>query len=220
MIVRIDEFRRVYENSDNQVSVILSDIAEYRPDLFDIAFHGRRGEINFDENKPMFFAEKKADAEWYAKERGDVNGTPNIHAAHLDIKKPFVLLNKQNSFDFIDLIKRAGFDIEVIIKDNGGWEIPNQYMQPIKDHSPYDGSNLVDWIYVPGVKQQLMKEGYDGIEAWDVLENTEVKIKIPFKKSQIKEVTPDTLMNFYRDAKLNGNKPELLKAVQDRIKNN
>jgi len=153
--------------------------------ILETYYHGRRGKIIFDEDKPMFFAKDKETADWYSDARG--KGESNILETDLDIKKPFKLYSKKDAFKFIEIIKRAGFDIVIDYK-KVGWDIPQKYTQPVRDHSPYDGENLIDWIYVPKVKDQLKKEGYDGILAYDILGNKEIEIAIPFFKRQIKNL--------------------------------
>lgn len=63
----------------------------------------------------------------------------------------------------------------------------------------YDGYNENDLIYVPAVRDALIAKGFDSLRAWDVLENSEINILVPFKNpSQIKSADPVT-----RDSKGN-----------------
>ena len=50
------------------------------------------------------------------------------------------------------------------------------------------GENPNDFVYDKRIRDELVRQGYDGFEGWDVLENTEIPIIIAFYDSQIKEV--------------------------------
>lgn len=132
---------------------------------------------------PTFFARNKEDAIQYEGMRGI--GNPTTIKVYLDLKHPFITgYNKEQAVKFIELINRAGYKVNVIEGKNG-WNISEEQTKPIRENSPYDGENLNDWIYVPKVREQLIKEGYDGLEASDVFSNYEIDIIIPLNTNQI-----------------------------------
>jgi hypothetical protein len=58
----------------------------------------------------------------------------------------------------------------------------------IRKHSPYDGTNVNHLVYVPAVREQLTKEGYDSVITSDVLENTEIETYVALASEQIRVV--------------------------------
>ena len=56
----------------------------------------------------------------------------------------------------------------------------------IAKHSEYDGYNFNDLVYIPEIRQQLKKMGYDGWRGWDVLGNEEIPAIVAFNHSQVK----------------------------------
>lgn len=121
---------------------------------------------------PAFFTREKSGAEWYKYDRGDEDGT--ITEAYLCFENPFIIDGKESAMAFIDLARRAGVEI-ALSDDEHGWSIE---APEIRQHSPYEGLNINDLVYIPAVIRQLFDEGYDGIIASDVLENTEIDIYI------------------------------------------
>jgi hypothetical protein len=53
---------------------------------------------------------------------------------------------------------------------SGAWSFESDL---IRRNSPYDGGNALDMVYAPEVQRWLRKNGYDGVYAFDTLENTE-----------------------------------------------
>lgn len=56
--------------------------------------------------------------------------------------------------------------------------------EDIGKHSPHDASDgfPLDWLYVPAVRQQLSRNGFDCVYAWDILANDEVPVIVTWKK--------------------------------------
>ena len=90
---------------------------------------------------------------------------------------------------FIDLARRAGVEVTVT-EDEYGWsfEAPE-----ITKHCPYDGTNINHLIYIPAVRERLLKEGYDSVITSDVLENTEIETYIALFPEQIRLIPPNVL---------------------------
>jgi len=112
---------------------------------------------------PIFVTAKSEDAQWYATERGGEKG--RIHEVIPRIQNPL-----DTTYDggesFIQLIKDAGIEV---VDGEYGPEVP-----AIAEHSPYDGTNLNDAVYIPEVRKALLDAGYDSVKMWDVLENSEI----------------------------------------------
>ena len=125
-----------------------------------VVYHGsREGAGVIDEFKtPAFFSPDKMAADWYGDSR----------PYYLNIKNP------AGYNDIIKAAKKAG------VKDVGG-EYPE-----VAKHSPYDGTNENDLVYIPKVREQLKSMGFDGYRAWDWLGNSEIDAIVAFDKSQIR----------------------------------
>ncbi len=57
--------------------------------------------------------------------------------------------------------------------------------EDVAAHGPYDGDNLLDFLYLPMVRQALEWLGFDGYRGWDVLTNYEVPVVVAFHLGQI-----------------------------------
>lgn len=124
-------------------------------------------------NIPAFFTTDKAGAEWYLTERGD--GNWSMTEATVFFNNPFVVEDKDSAMAFIDVARRAGITVN-INEDEYGWEF---HSTEIANYSPDDdGTNHLHLLYIPAMREQLLKEGYDGVQAWDSLENTEIPVYI------------------------------------------
>ncbi len=131
--------------------------------LPETAFHGRRGPATFTEGVPAFFTLDRRGAEWYAMERGDPGHEPYVHAAVLSMR------HAARYDDLIRAVEEAGATTE-----------------DVQAHSPNDGDNANDFLYVPGVQQALERRGFDAYEGWDVLTNDEIPIVVVWHPEQIR----------------------------------
>jgi hypothetical protein len=127
-----------------------------------IVYHGRRGGLNLKEDRPVFFADKKEDSEWYAYERGPSSEKPMITEATVDV----------GQLASLDDLKKAVKEVGATRKD-------------IQKHSVYDGWNDIDYLYVPEVRKILKDKGFDGFQGWDVLTNMEILITVIFDTERI-----------------------------------
>lgn len=123
--------------------------------------HGGTGELKA--GRPIWFTSDVNDAKWFSGERGGEN--PQLVHADVTIKNP---------------AREA--DVEAAAKAVGATE------QDIRKHSDYEGSNLLDFVYVPKVVEELKRKGFDGVIDSDVLENTSIMAYIPFDQSQVNVV--------------------------------
>lgn len=126
-------------------------------------YHGRRGPISFAPGRPAFFTRQREGAKWYSRERGE--GKPGIGTFALDIKRP-----------------ARHRDLDAAVRETGATD------SDVFEHSQYSGENFVDYLYVPEVVEALKAKGFDGYVGWDVLENTEIEIAVPFGSGQIRRV--------------------------------
>lgn len=127
------------------------------------AYHG--GTLIGTLQPPIFLAVDINEADHYV-----------IHADNPDItslfeikftsNKIFKIRTKQDCVNFFDIIRSAGFPIEIEEKQ-GYWEVPDKYTEPIRKHSRHDGRNYNDWCYVPKVRNKLLELGYDTISSID-----------------------------------------------------
>jgi len=127
-----------------------------------VVFNGRRGGISFKSNKPILFTGKLEIAEWYAYNRGNFNKPPIVTTVSLD-------LNKTADYqDLMQAIKETGTGIE-----------------DVKAHSLREKPNVIDYLYVPKVRANLVDNDFDCFEGWDVLPNVEIMITAVFDPAQI-----------------------------------
>ena len=125
-------------------------------------YHGRRGGLPDDKPPPLFFADKKDDAVWYAYERGPHSEKPVITETTIKIEK---------GASFEDL-KQAVLDTGANRKD-------------ILNHSAYEGENDIDYLYVPKIMETLKNKGFDNFQGLDVLTNMEISVTVIFDLAQI-----------------------------------
>src|SRR5271157_1007061 len=129
-------------------------------------YHGRRGEQTFDSSRPAFFAREREGAGWYAHERGEDDAEPGIGEYRLQLRKPARL---RDLMEVVDALGATDKDIQ--------------------KHSPYDGENTTDYLYVPEVVAALKAKGFDGFIGWDTLSNGDLQIAVPFNTTQIKQIS-------------------------------
>jgi|GEM_PF-2220825 len=148
-----------------------------------IVFHGatKREIHKFD--CPAFFTDNREGAEFYLN--GESDGV--MLEAYLSLQNPFYACHsRMESMAFIDIARRAGVEVTVTEGEYGwSFEAPD-----IARYSPYDGENLNDLIYVPAVREQLWKEGYDSLVTSDVIENGEIETYVALSAEQVRIVVP------------------------------
>jgi hypothetical protein len=117
---------------------------------------------------PAFFADDRKAARWFAVERAGAE--PGVlMEVELDIRNP------ATSADLIRAAKAAG----VAVVESPYFEAPE-----VSKYAPYDGSNPLDLVYIPKVRAELLKRGFDGVRAWDLLEADEIEVWITLKNGQ------------------------------------
>jgi len=138
-----------------------------------LAYHGTDKAHETQLKAPLFLTTDRSGARWYAVNRG---GAGVIIKGEIEGAK---LLNLMNDYDdkFLEMAKKAG--IKFSMK-------PYFYCAEIKKHSPNDGGNPNDLVYVPKMQAALKAAGYDGIHTSDVLENEEIETIILLDTSKFK----------------------------------
>jgi len=152
------------------------------PDVPHVVYHGTGTEHDGDFRVPSFFTSDPQGAEWYAKNRGD---NPQIFPVHLSMKKPLDTRSKEGIFKLSSIAHNAGVHGE-LKETPKGWQFTSN---DIAEHSPYEGDNPLDLLYIPKVRNALYQNGHDGVIASDVLANDEIPTFIPLHPQQIKSAT-------------------------------
>jgi len=135
-----------------------------------VVYHGSQTGHKFQDGEyrtPTWFTPDKGGADWF--------GDP----------MPFYL-SIRNPANFDDLILAAKKTKQVPEDFDYTVDLPDD--SDISKHSPYDGSNHNDLIYVPEIREQLKKSGFDGLKIWDALGNQEIEAIIPLDSSQIRKI--------------------------------
>ena len=121
---------------------------------------------------PAFFADDPKAARWFATERSS-SGSGVLMEVDLDIRRP------AGTADLISAARKAGVEIT----EDPYFEAPE-----ISEHSPYEGSNPLDLVYIPRVRDELRRQGCDGVRAWDLLESSEVLVWVTLDDNQARTV--------------------------------
>jgi hypothetical protein len=145
-----------------------------------LAYHGTGKKPTTKLKPPIFVTTQREGAEWYAAERGNgENGV--ILVGDLQVKKPFDLRRFDGYEKYLELAKSAGIEFE-------GMDVHNEqfFCKEIQDHSPYDGTNSSDLVYIPKFQAALKAAGYDSLHMSDVLTNDEIDTYVIFDPSLFK----------------------------------
>ena len=142
---------------------------------------------------PIFFTDDKIEAEGYAWERGV---PPTLQTADLT---PF-----ENPATVDDVIEASRGLVDSYKHDFGFGDFEVEIWPEIKEHSPYDGTNPYDLLYIPRVREALKTKGFDGVKGWDVVSNYEIPVFIPLDTSQFtlrepSEVTSNPYQRKYEE---------------------
>ncbi len=141
-------------------------------------YHGTGSDVK-DFNAPAFLTPDISGAEWYAMNRGD---NPNIMPVYLGAKNIFDARDEQGMMRLIDAAKRAQIPVNVS-RDDYGWSFESPRISEV---SSYDGDNPLDLLYAPEMREQLQKEGFDAVRAWDPLSNSAIEAYVALQPTQIK----------------------------------
>lgn len=179
-IKEVPELKYSVEDSDFKEWFANSKVVDKNGDPL-IVFHGTTVQKIDKFNIPAFFTDDKGGAEYFLYDEPD----GIIVEAYLSFQNPFYACHsREESMAFIDLARRAGVEITIEEDEYGfSFEAPDIAM-----HSPYDGTNINHLVYIPAVREQLLKEGYDSLITSDVLENTEIETYIAISLKQIRVI--------------------------------
>ena len=123
-------------------------------------YHGKVKGTKLKGGKPIFLTPHKKGAEWYSYKTGLKGEVLEFQAS---------MKNPASHKDLMQAVEDTG----VAVKDIG-------------IHSPYGGSNPNDYLYVPKVIKNLKEKGFDSFKGYDILENSEIPVRVVFDKSQLK----------------------------------
>ena len=161
----IKEYQKDYKKFSDDMHVHIGHNQFYLKRLLRRPVFTGRGEGNLNLKElppgtPIWFTDKPKNAHWFAMERSE--GKPTIIEAILHVKKPANFLTLQNIY-----LK--------LIKEN-----------PDIEKNPYvNNYNENDLIYIPEVRAELEKQGYDSLLVWDQLENYEIPALVIWNPQQI-----------------------------------
>lgn len=136
------------------------------------AYHGT-SHIGNKLKAPIFLALRKEDAEWYAYSRGDEG---YVISGEMDPGKVLDCVDA-DVHPLIEIASKVGVEFS---------ENPYFYCAEIEKHSPYDGSNVSDLVYVPKIAQHIKAEGYNSVRILDVLTNSEIEAYVIFDAARFK----------------------------------
>lgn len=149
-----------------------------------VMYHGTSTDIT-KFNMPAFFTDLPENTEFYSMERGEDEGGRTI-PVFLSIKKPLIAQDRAGAQEMIAIANRAGIKIDIENFTDGSWDTI------IRDHGDAPetiGANHNDLVYSKAFRDQLAKEGYDGLHASDGFFNGDIDIWVPVSPEQIKSAT-------------------------------
>jgi hypothetical protein len=125
-----------------------------------VVYHGGKSGTP---SAPAFLTPDREGAQWYAGERGG-----GVHAAFVAMKNPLDIDSKGGFDTLLRAANAAG--VEATFK-NGVFDAPGLIgVERASTHNP------LDLLYSPEVRAELLREGYDGVRGFDVLENSEIPV--------------------------------------------
>lgn len=121
----------------------------------EVWFHGGPvGSLDNAVARPLFLTRDKGGAEWFVTNRGDRENV--LQSTPVHVENPARMR-----------------DLMAAVADVGATEAD------ISENSSYDGTNDIDYVYVPAVREALLARGFDSLLASDVLENGSIEILVP-----------------------------------------
>lgn len=153
-----------------------------------VVYHGTGAKDFAEYTTPAFFTPDKQGAEWYAKNREDVGGNERIEEVYLNIKNPLDATGKSGALTLVEIAEKAGVKTN-FMDGPDGWEV---FIPEVSKYSPYDGTNYIDALYIPKVREALISEGYDGVFLLDTLSNDSIPTWVALKPDQIKRASKVT----------------------------
>ena len=143
-------------------------------------YHGCAKHLTGIPRVPLFMAVERYAAEWFAGERGDGPGFLHVFITHFD--HPIELTDRTDYLRLIGLARAAGVSIESDIEQADNWDF---YCPDIAQHSPCDGTNPIDLLYIPAVQTALLDAGYDSAHLFDTLENTAIETFVALRPEKV-----------------------------------
>ena len=155
-----------------------------------IVYHGSRDKI--EEVKPgLFTTTNKDGALWYTYNNYDVD-TAYLTTFRLVCDNPLYYENLEGFQKmWLPILDELGYEYEFDNDDGHGWEF---YCSTIEEHSPFEGSNPFDCVYLPGFNEKVLEMGYDCIYGYDVMNNYEIEIYIILNTDKI-TITKSEVIN-------------------------
>lgn len=141
-------------------------------------YHGREqgADRQFVPGRVAFLTRDRKAAEWFTHGGGDVT------AHTVDAGNPARVRDLQ------DVLKAQGYDVM-------GDGTDPALAERIAASSPYDGTNLTDAIYVPAVRNELQRRGFDSLLISDPLENGDHEVLVVWDPARIDPKTDEAISN-------------------------
>jgi len=124
----------------------------------------------------IFTTNNKKAAMWFVNNRIEYGAW--LTKMMIKIENPLTEKNKGFENKWIPILDEAGIDYTF---ENGEF-----YCLDIIKNGGYMEWNYLELFYIKEFVDVAIKHGYDGIIGWDVLDNYNIKVFIPFLKKNIK----------------------------------
>jgi hypothetical protein len=121
---------------------------------------------------PFFCSDDKGSVDWYGE---------TIYTVHLRMLKPLDARVRYDSGkpDVLLVARAAGIEF------HGGTATEEFSCPAIAEHSDNEGHNANDMFYIPAFRQELKRQGYDGLIVRDIMTNYEINVWLPLRPDQI-----------------------------------
>jgi len=122
-----------------------------------------RGAYKDDHEPPIFLTTKKSSANTFVEDQPGAR----MYSGFVSIKNPLDLgLNDaKGAAELVDIAREAGVQgINFKVYPEGDYEFS---CPEIAGHSPFEGENIQDLVYIPAVREGLKRRGYDGLALID-----------------------------------------------------
>jgi len=164
----------------------LAEAGQAAPSGGEITLYHGGPKLEGDIRDPAFLTTDRGGAEWFAGERG--RGTGEVAQFSATLKNPLDIDGPDGIETLIRIAKESGADVQITGKIGvPGWDF---YSPDIAKHSPYDGGQVVDLVYIPSVRKALREAGYDSIKLDDQLERGTIPTYVVLDRSLLKKSQP------------------------------
>lgn len=177
-------------------------------------YHGTQSSFDPSKDGPTFFAESPEAVDFYANAKKSLT-KGRIIEAELNIKNPLDITTQEGAKKLVDIAEKEGVKTGYR-EDEHGWTMD---AREVSDHSPYDGTQPDDLLYIPRVRKAVLAAGYDGIKTTDVVSRDESPAWIALSGKQVKVVNDNfEARSMYNRAGAVGAQPESPFGASDKLR--